>query len=308
MDPQGLRIRHRSTGHPSTSRSIRRNHRPGQISTPGRASSPSRAQTGAAESVLSEINAVLAQARAAEAERIVHQLLFVEALCNYHLGHLDECVAVCDELTGSLSDDPVDRGWLSSCSSMRALARIVVGRAVRRHGGADRGGPAPARRAATWPGLHLGGERAGRWLPRGADVRARAAPVRPDRRRHLREAVPRLGVLPRAERATRAHLLGSGTGSHRGPRRRGALPSGHGARGAGVAARTERRRQTVDDVAGSTRRTLQRVPRPVRGSHRAAGAGGRAALSPRSRGRARRAARLGAGLRLARPRGRTRAC
>lgn len=83
-----------------------------------------RAQSGAADSVLNEIQVVLDLARAADAKRIVYQLLYVEALCNMQLGRNDECVAVCLDLTRELSDDPVDRGWLSSSASMRALVAI----------------------------------------------------------------------------------------------------------------------------------------------------------------------------------------
>lgn len=86
-----------------------------------------RAQTGGADGVLTEIHDVLVLARAAGAQRIIHQLLYTEALCNFHLGHLDECIAVCNRLTTELSDDPVDRGWLSSSASLRAIVHIVAG-------------------------------------------------------------------------------------------------------------------------------------------------------------------------------------
>jgi len=86
-----------------------------------------RAQTGGADGVLTEIHDVLVLARAAGARRIIHQLLYIEALCNFHLGRLDECIAVCDRLTIELSDDPVDRGWLSSSASLRAIVHIVAG-------------------------------------------------------------------------------------------------------------------------------------------------------------------------------------
>lgn len=86
-----------------------------------------KAQTGAADGVLGEIHTVLALARAAGADRIVHQLLYIEALCNYHLGHLDEAIAGFNRLTAELTDSPVDRGWLSSSASMRAVVHIVAG-------------------------------------------------------------------------------------------------------------------------------------------------------------------------------------
>jgi GGDEF domain-containing protein len=80
-----------------------------------------RAQTGGAEQVLDEIDRILQAARDAGARRIVHRVLYVTALCNLRLNRLDECLAASYELTRELSDDPVDRGWLSSSASMRAL-------------------------------------------------------------------------------------------------------------------------------------------------------------------------------------------
>jgi GGDEF domain-containing protein len=86
-----------------------------------------KTQTGAADGVLSEIHAVLALARAAGADRVVHQLLYIEALCNFHLGHLEECIEGFNRLTAEVTDSPVDRGWLSSSASMRAVVHIVAG-------------------------------------------------------------------------------------------------------------------------------------------------------------------------------------
>lgn len=86
-----------------------------------------RAQTGGAEGVLSEMTTVLHDAREAGALRIVHRLLYITALCNMQLGHLDECVESCNELTRELTDDPLDRGWSSSAASMRAIVRIMQG-------------------------------------------------------------------------------------------------------------------------------------------------------------------------------------
>ena len=84
-----------------------------------------RAQTGGAEMVLIEAPEVLRAAREAGAQRIVYQLLYIEALCNLQLGRLDECVDVCADLTRELSEDPVDRSWMSSSASMRAIVAII---------------------------------------------------------------------------------------------------------------------------------------------------------------------------------------
>lgn len=84
-----------------------------------------RAQTGGAEAVLTEAPEVLRAAREAGAERIVYQLLYIQALSNLQLGRFQECVGICADLTRELSDDPIDRSWMSSSASMRALVAII---------------------------------------------------------------------------------------------------------------------------------------------------------------------------------------
>ena len=51
-----------------------------------------RAQTGGAEQVLDEIDAILQAAREAGARRIVHRVLYVTAMCNLRLNRLDDCL------------------------------------------------------------------------------------------------------------------------------------------------------------------------------------------------------------------------
>lgn len=80
-----------------------------------------RSQTGGAEQVLDEIEPILQAARDAGARRIVHRALYLMSTCNLRLNLLDQCLATSRELTQELSDDPADRGWLSSSASMRAL-------------------------------------------------------------------------------------------------------------------------------------------------------------------------------------------
>ena len=80
-----------------------------------------RAQTGGAEQVLDEIDPILQAARDVGARRIVHRALYLMATCNLRLNLLDDCLATSRELTQELSDDPAERGWLSSSASMRAL-------------------------------------------------------------------------------------------------------------------------------------------------------------------------------------------
>lgn len=86
-----------------------------------------RANLGEAEAVLTELDAVLDVARQIGARRIVHRAVHLLAICNLLLDRLNDCVRACDVLAADLSDDPIDRGWLSSCASMRALVGISRG-------------------------------------------------------------------------------------------------------------------------------------------------------------------------------------
>lgn len=84
-----------------------------------------QAQTGGAEQALNELETILASAREEGALRIIHRALYVASMCNLRLNRLDECLTVSNKLTSELSDDPVDRSYLSSAASMRALVSTI---------------------------------------------------------------------------------------------------------------------------------------------------------------------------------------
>ncbi len=85
-----------------------------------------RCQTGAAEEVLSEISAPLAEAEEAGAAEVVNRLHYVVALGNLELGRLDDTVATCDRIIDELGERG-DAAWMACAHALRGTARQVRG-------------------------------------------------------------------------------------------------------------------------------------------------------------------------------------